>query len=75
MSHLDDTEEQLRRTNSFAATLVGLSEEEAIERAHDAGHPVVIIRPPQYATTWDLRPHRVRLQIDRSGCVDKAFGG
>lgn len=75
MSHLDEVEEQLRRTNTFAVSLVGLLAQDTLECAQTSGYPVVVVRPPQYATTADLQPGRVRLRRDRTGRVDAAYAG
>jgi hypothetical protein len=67
-------EQRLREGNAIAATLVGLTADEASDRVQDQGFVPQVI-PPGHLVTADLAPHRIRLAVDESGVVTRAWGG
>ena len=69
-----DLNQRLRAGNAIAATLVGLTADEASDRVEDEGFVPQVI-PPGYLVTADLAPHRIRLVVDESGVVTRAWGG
>ena len=69
-----DLAQRLRAGNAIAATLVGLTADEASDRVQDQGFVPQVI-PPGHLVTADLAPHRIRLAVDESGVVTRAWGG
>lgn len=69
-----DLKQRLREGNAVAATLVGLTADEASDRVRDQGFVPQVI-PPGHLVTADLAPHRIRLAVDESGVVTRAWGG
>jgi Potato inhibitor I family len=65
---------RLREGNAIAATLIGLTAAEASDQIEKEGYVPNVI-PPGYVVTADLAPHRIRLVIDESGVVTRAWGG
>ncbi len=70
----DDLNQRLRAGNAIAATLVGLTAGEATDRVEDSGFVPQVI-PPGRMVTADLAPHRIRLVVDDSGVVTRAWAG
>ncbi len=69
-----DLHQRLRDGNALAATLVGLTADEASDRVKARGFAPQVI-PPGHLVTADLAPHRIRLAVDESGVVIRAWGG
>jgi hypothetical protein len=66
--------QRLREGNAIAATMVGLTADEASDRVKDKGFAPQVI-PPGSLVTADLDPDRIRLAVDESGVVTRAWGG
>jgi hypothetical protein len=69
-----DLAQRLRAGNAIAATLVGLTAAEASERVEESGFVPQVI-PPGRLVTADVAPHRIRLVVDESGVVTRAWAG
>jgi hypothetical protein len=67
--------QRLRESNALAATLVGLTAEEASNLATAHGFQPQVIPPDRQVVTADLRSDRIRLLVDGSGVVTRAWGG
>jgi hypothetical protein len=67
--------QRLRESNALAATLVGLTAAEACDVASAQGFQPQVIPPDRQAVTADLRSNRIRLVVDGSGRVTRAWGG
>jgi hypothetical protein len=75
----DATHRRLRERHQqggeLAATLVGLTREEAVDRIDAAGFFAQVITPDVDALTMDLRFERIRVHVDDDGTVTKASAG
>lgn len=72
--HEQDFDERLREGAAIAATLVGLTAAEASDRVTQQGFfPQVV--PPGSVVTADLASDRIRLAVDESGVVTRAWAG
>ncbi len=69
-----DLSRRLREGNALAETLPGLTVAEASDRVEDQGFVAQVI-PPGYLVTADLALHRIRLAVDESGVVTRAWCG
>jgi len=69
-----DLDQRLSAGNAIAATLVGLTAAEASERVEESGFVPQVI-PPGRLVTADVAPHRIRLVVDESGVVTRAWAG
>ena len=69
-----DLNQRLRQGNAIAATLVGLTAADASYRVEEKGFVPQVI-PPGHLATADLAPHRIRLAVDESGVVTRAWAG
>jgi hypothetical protein len=69
-----DLSQRLREGNAIAATLPGLTVAEASDLVEDQGF-VAQVTPPGYLVTADLALHRIRLAVDESGVVTRAWCG
>jgi hypothetical protein len=69
-----DLDQRLRAGNAIGATLVGLTAAEASERVEASGFVPQVI-PPGRLVTADVAPHRIRLVVDESGVVTRAWAG
>ena len=65
---------RFREGTAIAATLIGLTAADASERIEGKGYVPNVI-PPGYAVTADLAYHRIRVVIDESGVVTRAWCG
>jgi hypothetical protein len=61
--------------NTFAASLVGLDCDEAVNRTSDRGFEPQVIPHTVEAVTLDLRHNRIRLFLDENGIVARAHAG
>jgi len=66
--------ERIEAGNALAVTLVGLPVDEATERVRAEGFDPQAI-PQGSVVTAELAPNRVRLLVDESGTVRRAWGG
>jgi len=69
------SKERLAEGGALAATLVGLPSDEALARARERGFDAEAVPHWVEAVTMDLRPNRVRLRLDESGRVVRAWAG
>ena len=69
-----DLNQRVREGNAIAATLVGLTADEASDRVKGQGFVPQVI-PPGRLVTADLARHRIRLVVDESGVVTRAWRG
>lgn len=68
-------EARLAEGQALAATLVGLSQAEAVERLRAEGFHPQVVPPTQSALTMDLRFERVRVWVDRDDQVIRVHAG
>jgi Potato inhibitor I family len=69
-----DLNERLRAGSAVAATLVGLTAAQASDRVEASGFVPQVI-PTGHLVTADVAPRRIRLVVDESGVVTRAWAG